>query len=103
MSFVEQLGSSLKAIAESGAQGGALGRIRAEIEFAGQFAELFPETKGKWQKLVLKAAETVRKELSTAGPIDLRPLSRKRKRSWRPSDRPRKSTPSTAAGTRTST
>jgi alpha-mannosidase len=71
MSFVEQLGSSLKAIAESGAQGGALGRIRAEIEFAGQFAELFPETKGKWQKLVLKAAETVRKELSTAGPIDL--------------------------------
>jgi len=72
MDFLESLDSTLARIAES-EQGAAVftQRIRAEIDFAQRFAELFPAKKAEWQKLILKAAELVRRRLSASGPIDL--------------------------------
>ncbi len=72
MSFLESLDSALKGIAASDQGTAALAqRIRVEIDFAHRFAELFPDKKDKWQKLVLRTAELVNKRLSAGGPVDL--------------------------------
>lgn len=72
MEFAASLENALKGVAKSEAENAALlQRLKIEIEFARQFAELYPDKKAKWLKLVLKAAETVEQRLSADGPVDL--------------------------------
>ena len=73
MGFIEDLDSTLRGIAGSEAGGTALiHRFRQEVDFAHKFADLFPDKKDEWQKIVLKAAELVRDKLSAPRAIDLK-------------------------------
>jgi len=75
MEFITKLDSNLRGIAGSEAGGTALiHRFRQEIDFAHKFADLFPDKKDQWQKLVLKAAKLVQDKLSAGGAIDLKAL-----------------------------
>ena len=72
MKFAETMDKVLRDIEQSEAGNSALmRRIRCELDFAGKFAELFPDKKGTWQKLVVKAAKHVKDKLSSGDAIDL--------------------------------
>lgn len=72
MEFTESFEDTLRHISESQASADKLvERIRAELEFARRFIDLFPDQKPKWGKLVLKAADLVRKKLSASGAVDV--------------------------------
>ena len=72
MDFAVSLDSTLRGISESETGKASLAqRIRSEIEFAQKFLDLFPDKKAKWEPLILKAAELVKKKVSADGSIDI--------------------------------
>lgn len=51
-----------------------MNRLRAEMDFAAKFADLFPDKKDKWRKLIIKAGEHVKDVLDRAGAVDFENL-----------------------------
>ena len=72
MSFEEKLDQLFYNIGQSQqAQGAPMEKFRAEVAFAKGFAEVFPDKKADWEKLILKAVEQVAKALAASGAIDV--------------------------------
>ncbi len=72
MDFMESFDNLLRSITESESSKAAYAmRIRAEMEFAHKFADLFPDKAEKWKSLVLKAAEILDKGLKSDSSIDI--------------------------------
>lgn len=65
MSFAEKYEQLLYSLNQSReASTTAMERFRAEVEFARQFSEIFPDKKDRWEKLILKAVDQVCKAIS---------------------------------------
>ena len=72
MSSEQQLDLLLFRLTQSAERGGApLERFGAEIEFARQFANLFPDQAKRWQALIVKAVSQVADALAAGGSVDL--------------------------------
>lgn len=54
-----------------GATNSPIDRFRAEVGFARQFAEAFPDKRDKWHDLILESLEVVAKALSRKGAVNL--------------------------------
>lgn len=71
MSFIDSFDSELRCIDESQWKSvPQVQRIRAEMDFAARFADLFPDRTAEWQSLVLQAAEKVSACISQSNSID---------------------------------
>ena len=72
MKLAESLEAVFRSIAQSESGATALvQRIRSEVSFAQRFVELYPDKKGPWEKLALKAARLVQDRLAAGGAVDL--------------------------------
>lgn len=77
MSFEQKFEQSICALTRSReAQSAPMERFRAEVDFARQFSELFPDKQERWEKLILKAVDGVCKALSTS-PVDIEEVIKK--------------------------
>lgn len=72
MLFEHQLEQLLHEFQQSGRSAEpSMQRLRAEIDFAKQFSELFPDRRAEWEQLILKAANSVSAALSASACADL--------------------------------
>ena len=72
MSFEEKFDQAIHALNQSrNAAGVSFERFRAEIDFAKQFSELFPDKQAEWEGLILKAIEQVTKSIAGSGAVDM--------------------------------
>lgn len=77
MDFAKRLDSLNRDLGQlEGGVSNFMQRLRSEMEFAGKFAELFPDKQDKWQKLIIKAGEHVKKTLDAGGAIDFEKTAR---------------------------
>ncbi len=101
-SFEEKFDLAIHALKQSReAKTATLERFLAEIEFAKQFSELFPDQKEDWEKLILNAIEHVTQSLSSKS-IDVEKLIGRAEEILEPMARRQRSTQFTAAAMPTS-
>ncbi|MGQ9455557.1 MAG: alpha-mannosidase [Armatimonadota bacterium] len=78
MSFAEEYELKLHGLNQAHlASTAPIERFRCEIDFARQFAEIFPDNKEEWHKLILEAIDLVGNAISRKGAVNLDNVVRK--------------------------